>query len=62
MRANGIDDGGLLANEQMARAMERQTALLLSRLGRHEPHFGSRDRFANRFRIGGIVRLTYGFT
>jgi hypothetical protein len=44
--------------------MERQTALLLSRLGWHEPHIGSRDRFANRFRIGGIVLLSLdiGFT
>jgi len=58
MGTNGIDDGGLLANEEVPCAMKRQTALLLSRLGWHEPHIGSRDRFANRFRIGGIVLLS----
>src|SRR5215467_16228360 len=57
MGTNGIDDGGLLANEEMPCAMEHQTALLLWGLGRHEPHIGSRDRFANRFRISGIVLL-----
>ena len=58
MGTNGIDDGGLLANEQMARAMKRQAALLFWGLGRHEPHIGSRDSFTNRFRIGGIILLS----
>ena len=58
MGTNGIDDGGLLANEEMPCAMKRQAALLFWGLGRHEPHIGSRDRFANRFRIGGIVLLS----
>src|SRR6516225_2109332 len=34
---------GLLANEQMTGALEHQAALLLERLGRHEPHVCSRD-------------------
>src|SRR5262245_22476830 len=38
VRANGIDDGRLLANEQMPRAMNCQAALLLGRLGRHKPN------------------------
>src|SRR5262245_38502464 len=33
-----IDHRGLLANEQMAGAMEHQAALLLRGLGRDEPH------------------------
>src|SRR5215467_15840363 len=32
VRPDGIDDGRLLANEQMSRAMEAQAALLLGRL------------------------------
>src|SRR6516165_1464947 len=58
MGTNGIDGGGLLADEEMPCAMERQTALLLWGLGWHEPHIGSRDSFANRFRIGAIVLLS----
>ena len=39
------DHSCLLTDEQMARAMERQTALLLGGLGRNEPHIGpGRDR------------------
>src|SRR5262245_38689478 len=38
MRTDRIDDGGLLANEQMPGAMKRQATLLLRRLGLHEPH------------------------
>jgi len=40
VRANGIDDGRLLANEQMPCAVEFQTALVLGRVGRHsrQPH------------------------
>ena len=41
----------------MARAMERQTALLLGRLGRDEPHVRPGDRLADRFRVSGIVLL-----
>ena len=42
----------------MARAMEHQSALLLGRLGWHEPHIGPRDRFTNRFSVGHIVFLS----
>ena len=50
-----VDNGCLLADEEMARSMQHKTALLLDRLGRHEPHVGSRDRLANRLRVGGVV-------
>jgi hypothetical protein len=43
-----VDDGGLLADEEMARSMQHQAALLLDRLGRHKPHVGPRNRFADR--------------
>ena len=42
----------------MPGAMKGQTALLLGRLGRHEPHVWSGDRLANRFRVGGIILLS----
>jgi hypothetical protein len=57
MRADRIDDCGLLADEQMARAVEHQATLLLERLGRHEPHVCSSDRFANSLSICSIVLL-----
>ena len=38
---------GLLADEQMARAMEHQAALLLGRLGRDEPHVHPADSLAD---------------
>jgi hypothetical protein len=47
MSADRIDHRGLLADEQMARAMEHQAALLLRGLGLDEPHVGPRDRFAD---------------
>src|SRR5499427_6504079 len=59
VHANGIDDGCLLANEQMARAMKRQTALLLGGLGRHKPHVWPRYGFANRFRVSRIVLMSF---
>src|SRR5262249_44374103 len=59
VRANGIDDGCLLANEQMACAMKRQTALLLGGLGRHKPHVWPRYGFANRFRVSRIVLMPF---
>src|SRR5262245_3638901 len=57
VRTNGIDDGRLLANEQMPRAMKCQTALLLGGLDRHKPHVWPRYGFANRFRVSrtGLV-------
>ena len=42
----------------MARAMEHQAALLLGRLGWHEPDIGSGDRFTNGFSIRHIVLLS----
>ena len=57
MRADRIDHCGLLTDEQMAGAVEHQAALLLDRLGRHEPHVGSRDCFANRLRVRSVVLL-----
>src|SRR5215470_12890292 len=59
VRANGIDDGRLLANEQMPCAVERQTALLLGGLGRHKPHVWPRDGFADRFCVSRIVLMSY---
>ena len=40
MGANGVDHCGLLADEEMARTMEHQAALLLGGLRRNEPHVG----------------------
>ena len=57
MRTDRVDHCGLLANEQMARAMEQQAALLFDRLGRHEPHGCSADRFANGLSVCSIVLL-----
>jgi hypothetical protein len=38
MGAHRIDHCGLLTDEQMARAVEHQAAMLLERLSRHKPH------------------------
>jgi hypothetical protein len=43
----------------MARTMEHQSALLLGRLGWHEPHIGPGDRFTNRLSVGHIVLLPF---
>ena len=59
MGPDRIDHRSLLADEQMARAMQHQTALLLGRLGRDEPHIRPGHRFADRLRIGGIVLLPF---
>src|SRR5271169_4221120 len=48
----------LLTDEEMPGAVKHQTALLLGRLGRHEPHIWPGHRLANRFRVGGIVLLS----
>lgn len=50
---------GLLANEEVARAMERQATLLFGGLGRNEAHAWPRDRFADGFGIGGIILLAF---
>ena len=39
MGADRVDHRGLLADEQMTRAMEHQAALLLGGLGRDEPAY-----------------------
>src|SRR5260370_2944635 len=57
MGADRINHRGLLPDEEMARAMEHQAALLFRRLGRHEPDVGSGDRLADRLGVGGIVLL-----
>jgi len=57
MGPDHIDHSSLLTDEQMARAMERQTALLLGGLGRNEPHVCPGDGFADRLGISGIVLL-----
>src|SRR6516162_868857 len=57
MRTDRVDHCGLLANEQIARAMEQQAALLFDRLGRHEPHVCSADRFANGLSVCSIALL-----
>src|ERR1700746_3764792 len=54
-----VDDGSLLADEEMPRTMQHQTTLLLDRLGWHKPHVGSRYRFANRLRVRGVVLLPF---
>ena len=48
---------GLLADEEMAWAMEHQAALLLGRLGLDKSHACSGDRFADCLGISGIVLL-----
>src|SRR5947209_11955354 len=55
--ANRVDYRSLLADQQMTRAMKHQAALLLRRLGWHEPHIGSGDSFTNRLSVGHIVLL-----
>src|SRR5947209_7426416 len=57
MGADRIDHCGLLANEQMAGAMEHQAALLLERLGRNEPHVCPGHRLANGLSVGSIILL-----
>src|SRR5437660_3002365 len=47
----------MLANEQMARPMEHQAALLLGRLGLDEPHGCPGDRLADSLGVGSIVLL-----
>jgi hypothetical protein len=54
---DGINHRGLLADEELARAMEHQAALLLGRLGLDEPHVGPGHRFADGFGVSGIILL-----
>src|SRR2546426_7899555 len=57
MGADRIDHRGLLADEEMARPMEHQAALLLGRLGLDEPHVCPGDRLADSLGVGSIVLL-----
>jgi len=57
MGADRVDHGRLLPDEEMARAMQHQAALLLGGLGLHEPHVGPGDRLADRLGVSGIVLL-----
>src|SRR5258707_10921900 len=58
MGTDRIDHCGLLTDEQMAGAMEHQAALLLERLGRHEPHVCPGDRLADGLSVGSIVLVS----
>src|ERR1700750_982856 len=58
MGTDRIDHCGLLADEQMAGAMEHQAALLLGCLGRHEPHVCPGDRLADGLSVGGIILVS----
>src|SRR5258705_7566924 len=59
MGLDRIDHRGLLADEQVARAVQHQAALLLRSLGRHEPHVGPGDCLANRLSVGHVVLLPF---
>ena len=54
---DGIDHRGLLADEELARAMQHQAALLLGRLGLDKPHVGPGDRLTDGLGVSGIVLL-----
>ena len=58
MSPDRIDHRSLLADEQMARAVQHQTALLLGGLGRHKPHVGPGDRLANGLCISRVILLS----
>ena len=58
MGADRIDYRGLLADEQMARAMEHQAALLLGGLGRDKPRVGPGDSLADGLRVRSVVLLS----
>ena len=45
----------MLADEEMARAMEHRAALLLGRLGLDKPHVCPGDRLADGSGVSGIV-------
>jgi hypothetical protein len=52
-----IDHRGLLTDEQMARAVQHQAALVLGGLGWHEPHVGPGDRLANGLGVSRVILL-----
>ena len=57
MRPDCINHRGPLTDEQLARAVQHQAALLLGGLGRYKPHVGPGDCLANRLRVSRIVLL-----
>jgi hypothetical protein len=57
MAPDRVDHRGLLTDEQMARSVEQQAALLLRSLGGHEPHVGPGDCFANRLCVSRVILL-----
>jgi hypothetical protein len=59
MGPNRVDHCGLLADEQMARTMEHQAALLLGSLRRNEPHVRSGDRLADHLSVNCIVLMPF---
>jgi hypothetical protein len=52
-----IDHRGLLADEELACAMEHQATLLFGRLGLDKPHVGPGHRFTDGLGVSGIVLL-----
>src|SRR6266436_9060101 len=54
MGPDRIDHRGLLTDEQMARTVEHQAALLLGRLGLDEPHVCPGDCLANGLGVGSL--------
>ena len=57
MGPDSIRDCSLLADEQVARAVEHHVALLLGCLGWHEPHIGPDDRLPDSLCVGGVILL-----
>src|SRR6202162_2817208 len=57
MGPDRIDHRGLLTDEQMARPVQHQAALLLGGLGRYKPHVGPGDCLANGLCVSRIVLL-----
>jgi len=58
MTADGVDQHGPLANQQIACPVQHQHALALGALDRHEPHGRSSDRLADRLGVGSIILLS----
>jgi hypothetical protein len=56
--SDSVDHRSLLTDEELACAVEHQTALLLRRLGLDEPHVGPGYRFTDGLGISGIVLLS----
>src|ERR1700692_4172021 len=57
MSPDRLHHAGVLTDEQMARAVQHQAALLLGSLGRHEPHVGPGDCLANGLCVSRVILL-----